>query len=115
MLNRAKQDGSRVKVMAFQDPAAAGKGEAERFIKMMAGFDCGTTLASGSKETNARSFSAQVEHGNVKIWAGIPKREKDLFYSQLESFPDANVHDDFVDAGSGAFNELTVDNSFGIF
>jgi len=33
----------------------------------------------------------------------------------LESFPDSSVHDDYVDAASGAFNELSEVSNFTIF
>jgi len=106
--NTAKQDTNRVRVCTFQDPGGAGKNEAERFIKMMAGYDCGITLATNKKEVNAKSFSAQVEFGNVMIWTGIPIAERRLFYMMLEGFPceNSSVPDDYVDAASGAFNDL---------
>jgi len=113
--NTAKQDTNRVKVMTFQDPAAAGKGAAERFIRMLGGFDCDTVLASVDKETNCKSFSAQAEHGNILVWSKIPRIERELFYTMLESFPDSSVHDDYVDAGSGAFNALTEAEDFFVF
>ena len=106
--NIAKQDTTRVRVIGYQDPGSAGKGEAERFTTMLAGYQVATVPTTNGKETNAKTFSAQAEAGNVSIWTGIPKKERDLFYAHLEAFPapsDAE-HDDYVDAGSGAFNSL---------
>ncbi len=111
MKNTAIQDGVDVEIGIFQDPGSAGKGEAERTVLDLDEFSVTVVLASstGGKETNAKSFSAQSEHGNVEIWSGIPKKERDLFYSMLEAFPSNDVHDDYVDAGSGAYNMLTGD------
>ena len=104
--NTAAQDTTRVKVMTYQDPGQAGKSAADRWRRMMSKYECATILARTDKETNCKSFSAASEFGNVKVWKGIPKKERDLFYSMLQSFPDSTVHDDFVDAASSAYNDL---------
>lgn len=106
--NRATQE-PETKIMAYEDPGAAGKSEAERFKKMLRAYDVDTFKITRNKETNAKSFAAQSQHGNVMLYRGIGQEEKDLFYSQLESFPEGG-HDDYVDAGSGAYNELAGDD-----
>lgn len=107
ILNTAKQDGVHVTVKGFQDPGGAGKGEAEAFIKMLSGFDVVVEKIATNKEISAKPLSAQAEHNNVKVLSSC--RNKEFFYDELENFPD-DAHDDIVDAGSGAFNELNADN-----
>lgn len=113
----AKQDNSirPTKIMSYQDPGSAGKGEAEQFVKELSMYEVGTVLAASTKgkETNAKSFSAAAENGLVDIWSGIPQKERLLFYRQLESFP-GDDHDDYVDAASGAYNELAIEDDVGI-
>lgn len=108
IVNTARQDGVGVKVKGFQDPGGAGKGEADAFIKMLAGFDVTVEKISNDKITSAKAFSAQAEAGNVFVLSSCRNKEK--LYSQLENFPD-DAHDDFVDGCSGAFNELNLDNT----
>lgn len=116
--NIAKQDNSQrpCKVMSFQDPGSAGKGEAEQFKKVLSMFEVGTVLAASTKgkETHAKAFSAAATNGLVSVWSGIPLEERLLFYRQLEAFPGSNEHDDYVDAASGAYNELAGADTFGI-
>lgn len=107
ILNYAKADGPRVTVRIFQDPGSAGKGEAEDMIKHLRGFHVHCTTVSKNKETLAKPLSAQAEFGNVKILKSC--RNKEVFYSELEGFPDAN-HDDLVDGAASAFNFLNMDN-----
>ena len=103
ILNTAKQDGIEVTIKGFQDPGGAGKGEAENFIKMLAGFNVQTEKISVNKVTAASPLSAQAENGNILIWEKC--RNKEDFYLEAEDFPDGK-HDDMVDACSGAFNCL---------
>ena len=47
-------------------------------------------------------MATQWQHGNIDVLAA---EWNDMYFSQLESFPESK-HDDMVDAGSDAFNEL---------
>lgn len=102
----ASQDTQRVQVGAFQDPGAAGKAEAQAFVRMLAGYPVVTESVTVNKETAAKPVASQAQAGNIRVVASIHKEFKDLFYSQLTNFPTGN-HDDYVDAFSGAFNALT--------
>lgn len=104
--NTAGQDGRKVTVKAFQDPGSAGKGEAELFVRMMAGYDVHVETISNDKVTSAKAVSAQVEHGNVKVLKSC--RNKQELYDELENFPEGG-HDDIVDALSSAFNYLALE------
>lgn len=57
----------------------------------------------GSKLERAKPVSSAAEKGHVRIVGGPWNRG---FLGELESFPDPRVHDDQVDAMSGAFHAL---------
>lgn len=103
--NTASRDGIGVKVKGFQDPGSAGKNEAENFIKMLAGYDVTVEKIAVDKVTAAKPVSAQAEAGNIRVLSSC--RNKELFYNELEAFPDGS-NDDIVDAFSGAFNEIAL-------
>lgn len=99
----AQLDGRSVKIRGTQDPGSAGVDSARAFSKMLAGFTVRTENVTGSKQTRADPFSAQVNAGNVKLLRGPWNRD---FIEELRMFP-RGTHDDQVDAASDAFNELT--------
>lgn len=107
ILNTSRQDGLSVVTKGFQDPGSSGKAEAENFIKMLSGFPVTVERISKGKETMAKPMSSQAENGNIRMWSSC--KNKELFYSQLEDFPEGKF-DDIVDASSGAFNELNSAN-----
>ena len=55
-----------------------------------------------SPAPRAGPYSAQVEAGNVLLVRGP---WNDEYIEELQAFPEGG-HDDYVDASSGAFNEL---------
>ena len=85
-----------------QEPGSGGKESAEATIRKLAGFRVFADRVTGSKETRAEPFAAQVQGGNVFLVAG------DWHYAlldEMESFPNGKYRDQ-VDACSGAFNRL---------
>jgi predicted phage terminase large subunit-like protein len=105
--NVASYDGHGVKVKSQQDPGQAGKGEGERFIRMLAGYVVETEIETRNKFARAKSLSAQCEAGNVSVLRGA---WNDELFEELENFSDNPTdydHDDIVDAATGAFNDLT--------
>lgn len=99
----AGQDGVRVKVRLPQDPGQAGKGQAKHLSGMLAGFPVVFYPVTGSKEHRATPFASQAQAGNVKLVCG-PWNE--AFLAEAENFPEG-IHDDQIDAGADAFDELT--------
>lgn len=97
-------DGSNCKVRLAQDPGQAGKDQAKRLLKMLAGFSVRAVPVSGSKETRADGFASQVNAGNVRLLVGDWNRD---FIEELRTFPKGK-NDDQVDAVADAFNELTL-------
>ena len=108
--NQAVIDGPDTTVVIFQDPGGAGKREAEDMVGKLIGFEVVVDVASKSKEVCARPVSSQTQNGNVVVYSGIPRPRLELFFSQLENFPEGS-HDDYVDAYSGAFNALADGNT----
>jgi predicted phage terminase large subunit-like protein len=108
LVSIARTDGQRVKIHLPQDPGQAGKKQAVSFGRLLAGFNAVIEPVTGSKETRAFSFSAQVNLGNVKVLqAGWTK----AFLEELRQFPRGKFKDQ-VDAASDAFNELAGQKQF---
>jgi len=99
----AESDGVTCSVGVPQDPAQAGKEQSESYVRDLAGFTAYSDRETGDKETRAEPCAAQWQHGNIDVLEGS---WNDQFFCQLEAFPDPKVHDDAVDALSGAFRHL---------
>lgn len=95
-------DGKSVAIRLPQDPGQAGKAQAKSFIKMLAGFSVKAETVSGDKITRAQPFAAQVNVGNVRMLRGAWNKP---LIEEMRNFPNGK-HDDQIDAGSDAFNEL---------
>jgi len=106
LVNTAQQDGFETEIALPQDPAQAGKAQAEHLIRLLAGFNVHARPISGDKVVRFSPFSAQAEAGNVMVLRGP---WNDEWFTALESFPDA-AHDDDADATAEAFNALAGDN-----
>lgn len=98
MANIARQDGKRVKILTWQDPAQAGKVDNSLTKGLLAGYWVESEVAREDKLVYAGPFSTQVEAGNVDVLEA-PWNEE--FFSELEAFPDGK-HKDIVDACSRA-------------
>lgn len=95
-----------------QDPAQAGKGQAQSYVPALAGFrlKIETTSGRGNKMGRAEPASIQAEYGHIYL---VNSRSPDqgvdewitTFLDELCAFPKA-AHDDQVDAFSDAFAEL---------
>lgn len=104
--NTAMQDGRQTLVRWEEEPGASGKSDTFNYVtKVLEGFDAVGIRSSGSKEVRAGAFSAQAQVGNVALLRG-PWNHGYLNF--LSAFPDEAIHDDPVDASSGAFNELYI-------
>lgn len=102
MVNTARQDGIQTVCAYHQDPASAGKMEAEHTARALDGYNVKFAIASGNKETRAKPTSAQAEAGNIKL---VRAPWNDDFLRVLENFP-TGKHDDEVDGLSGAHGVL---------
>lgn len=103
----ATQDGKPVPIRIEQEGGSSGKQDIFNFVAYtLAGYDVGGVPSSGSKATRAAPFSAQAKIGNVGLLRG-PWNVGYLNF--LAGFPSPFVHDDVIDASSGAFNVLTME------
>lgn len=109
LVNTAQQDGFETEIALPQDPAQAGKAQAEHLIRLLAGFNVHARPISGDKIVRFSPFSAQAEAGNVLVLRGP---WNDDWLTALESFPPPSNagHDDDADATAEAFNALAGDN-----
>jgi predicted phage terminase large subunit-like protein len=103
----AQIDGIATKINMEQEPGASGLMAIDHYARgILQGYAFTGIRSSGSKVVRAQPFSAAVENGNVKICKDCQWIE-DMLY-ELVAFPTKGIHDDIVDALSGAFNALSV-------
>jgi predicted phage terminase large subunit-like protein len=95
-----------------QEDGASGKSLISHYRRnVLDGFDFRGVHPTGSKEVRAQPVAARAEAGEVKLVAGP---WIDEFLSELASFPEG-LHDDQVDALSGAFSALAGKPAVGRF
>ncbi len=99
----AQQDGRGCMIGFWQDPGSAGKSEAQRHLRRLAGYNVSITVAALNKVAYAKAASSQAEGGNLKI---VRAPWNDAYLSEHEAFPDGG-HDDIVDAESLGMLKLT--------
>lgn len=99
----AERDTRACAIGMWQDPGQAGKSQAERYLRELAGYDVRIHRASSDKVTYAKPLSAQAEGGNVALLRG---HWNEVFINEHEAFPDGG-HDDIVDGGSLGMLDLT--------
>ncbi|MBP3958356.1 phage terminase large subunit [Gemmata sp. G18] len=108
IMNIAANDGRGVHIHLPQDPGQAGKSQAKYLINKLAGYNVTAERETGDKVTRASPASAQAGAGNIRVVRGA---WNEAFFTELESFPSPNTHDDQVDGLSGAFNALIGPNA----
>jgi len=99
---RARQKRAQYQARWEIEPGSAGKREAQRLTRLLAGIDAVGRNSRQDKLERARAHAAQVQAHNVKVIKG-PWNE--MYLSEMHNFPEAK-HDDVTDASDGAFNEL---------
>jgi predicted phage terminase large subunit-like protein len=93
-----------------QEPGSGGKESAEATIRNLAGFRVYADRVTGSKETRAEPFAAQVQGGNVSLIAGNWVAG---FLSEAEAFPLGRYRDQ-IDAAVGAFTRLVAMSQYNL-
>jgi predicted phage terminase large subunit-like protein len=101
----AKNDGPNVKIRIEQEPGAAGKSLIAAYVRALAGYDVEGVTASGDKLVRAQAYATQVNAGNVVMLKADWNKP---MLAEMAGFPNVR-HDDQVDSGAGAFNEITAD------
>lgn len=95
-------DRRRVKVLIPEDPGAGGRDAAKYLASVLSGHTISIHRVSGSKESRAEPFSAQVNAGNVMF---LDSPDARAAVEELRMFP-SGPNDDMTDALADAFNEL---------
>ena len=103
IVNTAARDGKKVRISIPQDPGQAGKSQVLYLSKKLAGYRVSSSTETGDKVTRAEPMAAQINVGNVSM---LKAPWNDALVAEMRIFPNG-THDDQVDAGSRAFNELT--------
>ena len=103
-----------VKEKAFENPSipvrveeeggASGKTVTDHYARrVLVGIDFKGIRSTGNKADRARPLSAAVANANVYV---VRRHWTETLLEEFALFPGASLHDDIVDAASGAFNEL---------
>jgi len=105
IVNTASQDGHMVQVGIEQDPAQAGKAEANVHVRNLAGYDVAVNTVREHKAKRSKPVSSQAEAGNIKV---VRAKWTDAYLHELENFDGTDkCVSDQTDATSGAFYMLT--------
>ena len=109
ILATANEDGQAVQVRMEQEGGSSGLAMIDHYSRnVLLGYSFKGHRPTGAKEVRAQPVSISAEAGNMSIlalnrktpaWAGA-------FLDEISMFPSKGVHDDQVDALSGAFNVL---------
>ena len=100
----AVSDGVGTMIREEQEPGSSGDATIDMKARsVFKGFSYKGVRSTGSKISRAEPVSAAAERGAIKIVRGC--RNLDALFNELESFPEV-IHDDLVDALSGAFAAL---------
>jgi predicted phage terminase large subunit-like protein len=98
----AEEDGVETSIMMEQEPGSSGKNLIDQYARyVLPGYAFGGQRATGDKLTRAKPLSAAVANGNVRLVRGAWNTD---FIDEMSAFPEAQVHDDQVDAAVHAFN-----------
>ena len=103
----AEIDGTTTRIFMEQEPGASGLIAIDHYARdILQGYAFSGIKSTGSKTVRAQPLSAAVQNGNVKIYKDCQWIEDALY--ELVAFPTKGIHDDIVDALSGAFTQLNV-------
>lgn len=103
IVQTADVDGRNCHIWFSLDPGQAGKFEFAAYAKKLMGYIVQAMPETGDKVTRAKPISAQAAAGNCRVVRGYWNR---VFFEEVEAFPTVGVHDDQVDALSGAFSAV---------
>jgi predicted phage terminase large subunit-like protein len=108
--------GENVDTWAEQEPGSSGKESGLITIRELAGSNVFIETVTGDKLTRAKPLAAQAEHGFVKLVQDTLENPwNDGYVQRMVAFPTPGVHDDEVDASSGAFMKLALGGGAKVF
>lgn len=114
ILQYAKSDGYSTAIRIEMEGGSHTKFVEAEFLELLAGYDIEFIKPSRSKTVRAGGYSAATKAKNVKLVTKAPgwyAYLSEAFFSEHEAFPrkGIGIHDDMVDACSGAFMYLAAD------
>jgi predicted phage terminase large subunit-like protein len=100
----AAEDGRGVPIWMEQEPGSSGAMVIDDFTRnVLPGYEFRGQRATGDKVVRARPLAAMAEAGHVLVRRAHWNRD---LLDEFSAFPSPGVHDDQVDATSGAFAKL---------
>jgi predicted phage terminase large subunit-like protein len=93
-----------VEIVMEQEPGSSGVIVTDSFRRKLAGYPFVPQRSTGDKRERAKPLSSYAQGGHVKLVAGHWNHD---LLNEFSAFPTPGVHDDRVDAASGAFARLT--------
>lgn len=99
----AAEDGKATEVWMEQEPGSSGVTVIDYYRRTLAGYAFHGLRSTGSKAERAAPVSSQAEGGNIVLVRGAWNGP---FLDEVCSFPTEGLHDDQVDALSGAVERL---------
>jgi len=103
ILQCARLDGVGTAIRIEQEGGASGKHVIDYYTRKLAGYNFRGARVQTSKVERAKPLSAYAEAGKVHI---LSREWTQTLLDELEAFPTAGIHDDQVDALTGAFQSL---------
>ncbi len=101
----ARLDGIETEIFMEQEPGASGVIVIDHYARVaLKGYSFHGIKSTGEKVIRAKPLSAAAANRNVKLVQGLWNKD---FLEECEPFPNEGIHDDQVDAASGAFTQLT--------
>lgn len=105
ILSTAKQDGYDTAVRIEKEGLSSGNFVAYNFSKLLKAYDFDAIhMGNRGKIARAEAMIHSIKYGTVKVPVAASWLEE--YIGELTSFPTKGVHDDQVDATSGAFAEF---------
>jgi predicted phage terminase large subunit-like protein len=102
--NTAHSDGRHVGILIEQEPGSAGVGLISHYARnVLPGYTVHPSKPTSNKVLRAQPFASAVDNFNVHLLRASWNK---AFIEECALFPQPNVHDDQVDAASGAFEYL---------
>jgi len=108
VLRTAAEDGDSTMVRWYRDPAQAGKAQSHDYARALAQYDARGVPARTGKTLNFSPFAAAAGNEMITVFRAEWTTN---YINSLLSFPTRGIHDDDVDATSGAYNTLAQYNA----
>lgn len=103
LIKRSAEEDPKTSIYMEQEPGSSGVDTIDHYARMvLKGFTFYGVKTTGSKSERAAPVASAAEAGNIRIMRGSWNT---AFLDEIEGFP-MGIHDDQVDALSGAFAQL---------